>query len=100
MKQKNVKQVIARMTLHRFTASKQPVVILHKLGNCISYVDRRLQNDAWARMVSASGRVSNEMAKGISTHATMTARKILQPCLEQRMIRIALYFNRSFQVCH
>eukprot|EP00795_Rhopilema_esculentum_P009663 gene9663-17422_t len=70
-KQKNVKQVIAEMTLHRFTASKQSVVILHKLGNCISYADIRLQNDAWARMVSASGRVSNEMAKGISTHATI-----------------------------
>ena len=70
-KQKNVEQVIAGMTLHRFTASKQSVVILHKLGNCISYADKRLQNDAWARMVSASGRVSNEMAKGTSTHATI-----------------------------
>eukprot|EP00794_Sanderia_malayensis_P019707 gene19707-21653_t len=70
-KQKNVKQVIAGMTLHRFTASKQSVVMLHKLGNCISYADIRLQNDAWARMVSASGRISNELAKGISTHATI-----------------------------
>eukprot|EP00794_Sanderia_malayensis_P013599 gene13599-15011_t len=31
----------------------------------------RPQNDAWASMVSASVRIFNEMAKGISTHATM-----------------------------
>ncbi len=70
-KQKNVKHVIAGMTLHRFTASKQSVVMLHKLGNCISYADIRLQNDAWARMVSAGGRISNKMGKGVSTHATI-----------------------------
>lgn len=70
-KQKNVKQILTGMTLHRCTASKQSVFMLHKLGNCISYADIRLQNDAWARMVSASGRMSSEMVKGIATHATI-----------------------------
>ncbi len=69
--EKNVKQVVTGLTLHRFTSSKQSMIMLHKMGNCISYNDIRMQNQALARMVSANNRISHNMAKGIATHATI-----------------------------
>ena len=68
---RNAKQVVSGLTLHRFTCSKRSTVMLHKMGNCISYNDIRMQNQAWARMVSANSQISHNMANGIETHATI-----------------------------
>ena len=70
-KERTVKQAVAGMTVHRLTSSKEVLSILHKLNNTISYSDVRLQNIAWARMVSADRRKSKMMAKGLTTHATI-----------------------------
>ena len=68
---RNAKQVVSGLTLHRFTCSKQSMVMLHKMGNCISYNDIRSQNQELARMVSANSQISHNVAKGIATHATI-----------------------------
>eukprot|EP00794_Sanderia_malayensis_P017234 gene17234-18955_t len=51
-KKKCAKQVLTGLTLHRITGSKEAVVMMNKMGNCISYHDIRLQNKAWAAMAS------------------------------------------------
>ncbi|CAB4022567.1 Hypothetical predicted protein [Paramuricea clavata] len=55
-KERTAKKTVAEMTVHRLTSSKEVLSILHKLNNIISYSDVRLQNIAWARMVSANRR--------------------------------------------
>jgi hypothetical protein len=70
-KARTAKQAVAGMTVHRLTSSKEVLSIFHKLNNTISYSDVRLQNIAWARMVSADRRKSKMMAKGLTTHATI-----------------------------
>ena len=64
---RNAKQVVSGLTLHRFTS----MVMLHKMGNCVSYNDIRMQNQVWVRMVSANSQIFHNMAKGIETHATI-----------------------------
>ena len=70
-KERAAKQTVAGLTVHRLTSSKEVLSILHKLNNTISYNNVRLQNIAWARMISADTRKSKMMAKGIATHATI-----------------------------
>eukprot|EP00794_Sanderia_malayensis_P001897 gene1897-2154_t len=71
VKDKLAKQTVAGMTIHRLTANKEVVSMLHKLNNTISYHEIRMQNKAWSRMVSGTGRKSISMMKGIPTHATI-----------------------------
>ena len=47
------------------------MVMLHKMGNCISYNDIRMQNKALARKVSDNNKISHNMAKGIAIHTTI-----------------------------
>ena len=68
---KSAKQIVSGITLHKITGSKDVAVMMNKLGNCISYNDIRIQNQAWARMVSSSVTISKQLAKGIATHATI-----------------------------
>ena len=65
------KQVITGLTLHRMTGSKDIVRMMKKMGNCLSYNDIRIQNQAWARMMSSNTCISTNLAKGIATHATI-----------------------------
>ncbi len=64
-KKKCAKQVLAGLTLHRTTGSKEAVVMMNKLGNCISYHDVRLQNKPWAAIVSSSN-LSKRLIQGFS----------------------------------
>ena len=68
---KSPKQVVTGLTLHRMTGSKSVVTMMNKMGNCLSYNDIRVQNQAWARMVSSKTSVARNLAKGIATHATI-----------------------------
>ena len=68
---KSPKQVVTGLTLHRMTGSKSVVTMMNKMGNCLSYNDIRVQNQAWARMVSSNTSVARNLAKGIATHATI-----------------------------
>ena len=70
-KERTAKQTVAGLKVHRLTSSKEVLSILHKLNNTISCSDVRLQNIAWARMISADTRKSKMMAKGIATHTTI-----------------------------
>ena len=42
---KNAKHVMLGMRIHRLTASKEVLSVLHKAGHTVSYDDVRLQND-------------------------------------------------------
>ena len=70
-KEKSAKQLITGLTVHRLTGRKDVIQMLHKLNTCASYNDIRLQNKSWARMVSASKRISNHMIKKVPVHATI-----------------------------
>ena len=70
-KERTAKRAVAGLTVHRLTSSQEVLSVLHKLNNTISYSDVRLQNIAWARIISSDTRKSKMMAKGIATHATI-----------------------------
>ena len=50
---KDAKQVMLGITIHRLTASKEVISVLHKAGHTISYDDVRLQNDYWLKSISS-----------------------------------------------
>ena len=52
-KERTAKQAVAGLTVHRLTSSKE-VLSIYKLNNTSSYSTVRLQNIAWARMISAN----------------------------------------------
>ena len=64
------KQIIVGTNIHRLTASKEVVSILHKAGHSISYNDIRLLNDCWSKLGSTK-EVYNGLLKGHVTHSSL-----------------------------
>lgn len=50
---KNAKQILLGMTIHRTSGSKTISNILHKSNHAISYNEIRMQNQAWERTVTS-----------------------------------------------
>ena len=65
------KQAYLGLIIHRDTASKVGVNYLHKCNHSLSYNAIRLQNDAWARMITDKTYCASSFRKGVTTHSTM-----------------------------
>ena len=70
-RKRSPKQIALGLVLHRITGNKEAINILHKSNHVISYHDVRMQNAAWARMVSSRPLHYPEFRKGITTHSTL-----------------------------
>ena len=70
-RERSPKQIVLGLVLHRLTASKEGINMLHKTNHVISYNDIRLQNKSWARMVSSNPLHFPRFRKGITTHSTV-----------------------------
>ncbi|XP_057316865.1 uncharacterized protein LOC130657893 [Hydractinia symbiolongicarpus] len=67
-RQKNVKQAMLGLTIHRLTGSKEAAAHLHNLGHSISYNEIKKYNDAWS---SAQIEVHKRFVKGYPLHSTI-----------------------------
>ena len=65
------KQAVMGLVIHRMTGSREVANMLHKCNHTISYRDIRVQNLAWARMVSSRQLLLSNMRKGVTTHSTI-----------------------------
>ena len=54
-----------------FVASKETIDTLHKCNHVISYRDIRMQNAAWARMVSQRPTPASSLRRGVVTHSSI-----------------------------
>ena len=70
-KKRSPKQIVLGLVLHRTTGNKEAVTALHKCNHVISYNDIRLQNNAWAHMVSSRKDCYPSLRKGVVTHSTL-----------------------------
>ncbi len=67
-RQKNAKQAMLGLTIHRLTGSKEAATHLHSLGHSISYNEIRKYNDAWS---SAQIEVHKRFVKGFPLHSSI-----------------------------
>ena len=65
------KQACLGLIIHRDTASKSGINYLHKCNHSLSYNAIRLQNEAWARMITDKSYCASSFRKGVTTHSTM-----------------------------
>ena len=65
------KQAALGLIIHRDTSSKTGINFLHKLNHTLSYNAVRLQNEAWARMITNKTYCAASFRKGVTTHSTM-----------------------------
>ena len=65
------KQEILGLVIHRNTGSRRVIAYLHKSNHAISYNDIRIQNQAWARMVTGRKSQISHLRKGVVTHSTI-----------------------------
>ena len=68
---KSAKQIILGLVLHRLTASKEGINMLHKSNHVISYNNILTQNKAWSKMVASNPLHFPTFRKGVSTHSTI-----------------------------
>ena len=61
--QKNPKQVLMGMTIHRITAGKEVANYLHPANHIISYYDIRMQNLAWENIMSSGESFKTDISK-------------------------------------
>ena len=69
--QKNPKQVLMGMTIHRITASKEVANYLHRANHIISYYDIRMQTLAWENIVSSGESFKTDICKAAPTHSSI-----------------------------
>ena len=65
------KQVVLGLVLHRLTGSREVANYVHKSNHAISYDAIRMQNQAWARMVTGKKSHAAHLRKGVVTHSTI-----------------------------
>ena len=68
---RSLKQITQALVLHRLTASKEGINMLHKSNHVISYNYIRIQNQSWSRMVANNPLHFPHFRKGVATHSTI-----------------------------
>ena len=68
---KSAKQIVLGLVLHRLTASKEGINMLHKSNHVISYNNILEQNKAWSKMIASNQLYFPNFRKGVATHSTI-----------------------------